>query len=415
MLNKKIGSKLITFTVITLFLLSSFTLALAAATTYYSVTFNQSTGGFIYWKYGTNTNFNLPNPDQIYSAGTYALPAGPIMIDAKPASGYIFDHFHYTAGATVGDTSVNPFGVAVSGAFTITAYFVPSVTTHQVTFAETNGGTIKWNLNGNEYNSGTVTLDNGSFVTISAYPNANYQFRDFTISGNSNSSSNPLTQTIIGDITYTAYFDSSTYGTANVVLGNSTGGFSHVYVDNGLGAGTGTFPDNSTYSVATGANLTFTAFPDMEDTFVGWNTSIGFISATNPFTIQLTNNLTVTPEFLWVLPTPTPIMPTATPPVGGGLPGTGPLVWLVAQLTAFRIDGLSLALCICGSIVTFLAAYLLLRNLKLWMLGLITLIAGFAISIYGEPSILGLAIWFIVLAGTALWVMIGGKGHTSGK
>ena len=102
--TKKIGPKLLSYLVLTLLVVSALAIIVPAkAVVYYSVTFNDSAGGLIFWKYGTNTNFDLPNPDQIYASGTYALPAGAIMIDAKPNTGYVFDHFHYTAGATTGD------------------------------------------------------------------------------------------------------------------------------------------------------------------------------------------------------------------------------------------------------------------------------------------------------------------------
>lgn len=113
------------------------------------------------------------------------------VLSAIPANGYRFDH--WSTGCTN-----NPYTMTVTSDTTITAFFVEYIPeTYNVTVTVDNPAT------------GSVTgggvYEDGSSVTITAYPADGYRF-DYWSTG---STDNPYTLTVTSDTTIIAYFVSN--------------------------------------------------------------------------------------------------------------------------------------------------------------------------------------------------------------
>ena len=128
--------------------------------------------------------------------GTYYRNGDLATITATPKSGYIFDYW------IVGGTRVNfnPHSFAVKEDTTCVAYFK-------------QGCTVTLNTNNSSYGSvlGAGTYESGTAVTLSAYPKTGYIFECWEDGGGNKITSQTLTLTVTGNLTYTAVFRAS-YG-----------------------------------------------------------------------------------------------------------------------------------------------------------------------------------------------------------
>ena len=128
--------------------------------------------------------------------GTYYRNGDLATITATPKSGYIFDYW------TVGGTRVNfnPHSFEVTKDTTCVAYFK-------------QGCTVTLNTNNDSYGTvyGAGTYESGTAVTLSAYPKTGYAFEYWEDSGGNKITSQTLTLTVTGNLTYTAVFRAS-YG-----------------------------------------------------------------------------------------------------------------------------------------------------------------------------------------------------------
>ncbi len=118
------------------------------------------------------------------TGGGFYVDGSSVTITAYPADGYRFDHW------STGSTD-NPYTLTVTSDTTITAFFVE---THTVNVLVDNPAT------------GSVTgggvYDDGSSVTITAYPANGYRFDHWS----TGSTDNPYTLTVTSDTTVIAYF-----------------------------------------------------------------------------------------------------------------------------------------------------------------------------------------------------------------
>ncbi|MGH7597182.1 MAG: InlB B-repeat-containing protein, partial [bacterium] len=178
-------------------------------------------------------------------------------------------------GATTGKISVtNSGGVGVSADdFNVTA---PSQYTLIV--STLGSGSVASNPSGGTYNSGTL-------VTLTATPAAGFQFSGW--SGDLTGATNPATLTMNANKTVTATF--TAIPPTQYTLTVNTSGSGSVALN----------PPGGTYS--SGTTVTLTATPAAGFQFSGWSGDL--TGATNPATLTMNANKTVTATFTAIPPT----------------------------------------------------------------------------------------------------------------
>jgi uncharacterized repeat protein (TIGR02543 family) len=190
----------------------------------------------------------------------YVQDGTQITMSAVPKNGYEFLNWSGAISSTQ-----NPVTIMMNGDKTIKANF--GVIT--LTISAGAGGTTN-------PVPGTYYYPKGTNVTVTAVPNATYAFSGW--SGDASGTTNPITITL----------DSSKSVIANFVRNPSLA----------ISAGTGgtTDPVPGTYYYPKGTNVTVTAVPNATYTFSGWSGDVS--GTTNPITITLDSNKSVTANFL---------------------------------------------------------------------------------------------------------------------
>ena len=200
-----------------------------------------------------------PNP----TGGTYD-DGTSVTITATPDAGYEFVGW---SGDAAGMT--NPINITMDADKTVTAVF--QIIKRTLSLNSTNG-TITANpnpVNGN--------YDDGTVVTLTAVPDAGYEFVEWT--GDLSGTTNPLTITMDADKTVTAIFARIQRTlTLNATNGSVT---------------TNPNPTGGTYD--DGTSVTLTATPDAGYEFTGWSGDAS--GTTNPLTITIDSDKTVTAIF----------------------------------------------------------------------------------------------------------------------
>lgn len=187
-------------------------------------------------------------------------PGVAATIGALPAPGYRFQRWN--DGFTE-----NPRSVTVTGNATYTAYFETApVPSHAVNVVSSN------------HSMGTVTgggiYPEGAEITISASPREGYLFTHW----NDGDTANPRIVTVVGDITYIAYFAEPLPPQYTITVGSNN-------------AAWGTVSGGGTYYEGTTATLTATASEGYH--FVQWHDGV----TTNPRTVTVTEDSTYTAFF----------------------------------------------------------------------------------------------------------------------
>ncbi|CAL2088963.1 conserved exported hypothetical protein [Tenacibaculum sp. 190524A05c] len=201
------------------------------------------------------------NPNPV--GGTYD-DGTSVTLTATPDSGYQFDGWSGDASGTT-----NPLSITMDADKTITAMFSPIQRT--LTINATNGSvSTNPNPSGGTYNDGTS-------VTLTATPDAGYQFDGW--SGDASGTTNPLSITMDADKTITAMFSPI----QRTLTLNATNG----------AVSTNPNPTGGTYN--DGTSVTLTATPDAGYQFDGWSGDAS--GTTNPFTITMDADKTVTAMF----------------------------------------------------------------------------------------------------------------------
>lgn len=175
-------------------------------------------------------------------------------------------HYHF-GGWRINNTGTvyqpgNTYEVA--GGATVTAYAYWVIDSHTVTATSGGNGSV----------SGGGTYNYGSTATLTATPNANYRFDHWS----DNTTTNPKTFTVTGNVSLTAYFVLD----AVQVTGASNG--------NGSVTGSGQYNIGST--------ATLTAVPDTHYKFIKWNDD----TTANPKSFTVTQAVTYTATFGWAYP-----------------------------------------------------------------------------------------------------------------
>ena len=201
------------------------------------------------------------NPDQ----STYVY-GDQVLLTATANPGYTFSNWSGDASGTT-----NPITITMNGNQTVTANFTQDHYTLTVSVVPFGVGSVTRNPD-------QPTYVYGSQVQLTATANPGYTFSNW--SGGASGATNPITITMNGNQTVTANFTQDHY-TLTVSV-----------VPFGVGSVTRN-PDQPTYVYGSQVQLTATANPGY--TFSNW--SGGASGATNPITITMNGNQTVTANF----------------------------------------------------------------------------------------------------------------------
>ena len=227
----------------------------------YTVTINSPTGGTLTVKdYDNNT----------VSSGASKIKLTVLKFSASASTGYTFGGVQINDGSTT--TTIAAADIA-SKTYTLTSNvtITPIWTekTYSVTISAGNGGTVS--------PSGSKTIGQVTKTTVTATPNANYEFVNWTATGgvvvaNTTAASTTITATAAG--TLTANFRSTATNSLTVVAGA------------GIASVTG-----STDAVTLGSKYAITATPKTGYTFSTWTANP---AANATFGSATTANTTVT-------------------------------------------------------------------------------------------------------------------------
>jgi len=188
-----------------------------------------------------------------------------VELNATADLGWIFSHWEGDLTATD-----NPVTIIITGNMSITAHFTRKNFTITASVTGT-GGTIQ--------PSGKVAVPYGQDQTFTITPDSGYHIQDVIVDGSS-----------VGPVSlYTFYaVDSNHTITATFAINE------YVLILNIIGNGSVTkSPDKTSYTH--GETVELTAVPDSNWTFSGWDGDLSGL--TNPITITMTENKTVTATF----------------------------------------------------------------------------------------------------------------------
>jgi len=183
-----------------------------------------------------------------------------VALTAVPNAGYQFTGW---SGALTGTT--NPSSVTMNAAKSITANF--AIKTYGLTITATNGSVTKL-PNSNSYDSGTV-------VTLTAVPDAGYQFTGW--GGGLTGTTNPSSVTMNAAKNVTANFALKSFALSITATNGSVT----------------KLPDANSYD--SGTVVTLTAVPNAGYQFTGW--SGGLTGTTNPSSVTMNAAKSVTANF----------------------------------------------------------------------------------------------------------------------
>ena len=235
-----------------------------------------------------------PTMGSVTGGGVY-MDGSSVTITAFPADGYRFDHW------STGSTD-NPDTLTITSDTTITAFFIE---THTVTILVDNPamGSV----------TGGGVYDDGSSVTITAYPADGYRFDHWS----TGSTDNPYTLTVTSDTTITAFFVET--HTVNVLVDNPA---------TGSVTGGGVYDD--------GSSVTITAYPANGYRFDHWSTG----STDNPYTLTVTTDTTIIAYFVSNAPATYTVTVLVDNPAAGSVNGGGEYEdGTSATITAYPADG----------------------------------------------------------------------------
>jgi len=210
---------------------------------------------------GTNGSVSVtkPNNGNNYSEGTV------VNFTATPDLGYQFDGW---SGDLTGTT--NPTSLTMNSNKTVTALF--SADPKRLSLTSGNNGTISASPNSPDgfYPHGTV-------VTLTATPNAGYQFDGWD--DDSSGTLNPTTITMNGNKRVTALFSL----------------ISHTLTVNAINGSVDLTKPNNGLNYTDGTVVSLTATPDLGYQFDGWSGDL--TGTTNPASLTMNGNKTVTAMF----------------------------------------------------------------------------------------------------------------------
>ncbi len=205
--------------------------------------------------------------------------ASPVLT-ATASANNLFRGWRINNGATL--ESSNPLTVAMTGDVSIVAVFVAGV---KVTIQTRGDGRV---MMGGAEVSGEVSVASGTELTLTAEPAASREFASWELSNSTDASTtNPLVLSPTENVTVTAVFNDLA---ADVKVTIQTRGDGQVMMGGAVVSGE--------ISVASGTELTLTAWPAASRKFASWELSNSTdASTTNPLVLSPTENVTVTAVF----------------------------------------------------------------------------------------------------------------------
>jgi len=220
--------------------------------------------------YGGSVSSNPGKSDYTYNE--------KVTVTAEASSGYEFTG--WSGASTSTSKSVT---ITIDGNKELTANFrqlddvpvVPPTQSYTLTAnpSPTNGGTVSWSPYKTSYSANEQ-------VTVTATPNSEYRFIEW--SGASSSTSDYITLTMNSNLTLTANFELIPPTTYTLTINATNGGI--VYPSAGI-----------THQYETGTRVTITATPNSGYRFIGWS---GASSSTSDYiTLTMNSDLTLTANF----------------------------------------------------------------------------------------------------------------------
>ncbi len=208
----------------------------------------------------------LPEDGGTVSGGGEYVTGSTATVIATPYEGYNFIEWRENNIPVSNDSQ---YSFTVTGNHDLEAYF--GVAMHEVNAVAlpAEGGNI----------SGGVSYPHGSTANLTATPNENYVFLNWTTNGNVVSTQNEISFEVTADTSLTANFE-STLVTLTVVATPAEGG---------TVSGAGSFQP--------GTEVTVIATPDPDYTFVNWTVDGEEVSIDSSYTFIITQSLTITANF----------------------------------------------------------------------------------------------------------------------
>jgi len=213
-------------------------------------------------RYTITVNANPTNGGTVTGGGTYDA-GSQVTLTATANSGYTFKN--WTKNGSIVSTNATYTINSVNESATYTANFA---TQHTITLAAnpTNGGTV----------TGGGTYESGTSINITATPNNDYTFINWTKGGNVVSTTAITNITVNEDATYTANFARTYKITVNATEG-------------GTATGGGNYAEGST--------ATLTATAETGYVFVNWTQNGQEVSTDAEYSFTVTSNATFTANF----------------------------------------------------------------------------------------------------------------------
>ena len=265
---------------------------------------NSLTGIGDYTFYGCGLNGTLTIPQSVTSIGNATFGANSnlttieILSSNPPLCG---------DNAFVGDynaTVVVPCG-------SVSAYQSAPVWSYFVNIQETGGCTHQISVSANPSNGGSVTgggiYNSGANCTVTASPNSNYSFVNWTENGTPVSSSPTYSFIVNDDRTLTANFQYQQPSTYTISASADP-------ANGGTISGTGTYTQGQTCTLIASANSGFV--------FLNWTENGNVVSTNTNYSFTVTSNRTLVAHFA-ANPTTYTITVSADPSNGGTVTGGG--------------------------------------------------------------------------------------------
>ena len=244
--------------------------------------------------YNVNVSANPANGGNVTGNGTYE-EGQSCTVTATPNTNYTFNNWTEN-GEVISSDANYTFTVNESHNLVANFTYIPPTYTVSVSANPTNGGTV----------SGNGTYTEGESCTVTAIPNTNYIFANWTENGSVVSSNASYTFTVNESHTLVANFTYVPPTYTVIVSANPTNG--------------GNVSGNGTYTE--GQSCTVMATPNANYTFTNWTENGSVVSSNASYNFTVTDNRNLVANFTYVPPTYT-VMVSANPTNGGNVSGGG--------------------------------------------------------------------------------------------
>ena len=244
--------------------------------------------------YSISVSANPTNGGNVAGGGTYT-EGETCTITATPNTNYTFNNWTEN-GEVISSDANYTFTVNENHSFVANFTYIPPTYTVSVSANPTNGGSV----------TGGGTYTEGESCTITATPNTNYTFANWTENGTVVSTNASYTFTVNENHTLVANFTYVPPTYTISVSANPTNG--------GTVTGGGTYIE--------GVSCTVTATPNTNYTFTNWTENGTVVSTNASYTFTVNENHSLVANFTYVPPTYT-VSVSANPTNGGNVTGDG--------------------------------------------------------------------------------------------